>query len=214
MKIAVEAWPFAVPLMALAIAGAFLHPLVAAPFVIACAFVLWFFRDPERIPPDDADTLVCPADGKIIKAGPRMISVFMNVFNVHVVRSPIAGCIESVEHLPGRFMAAWNDRASEENERLSIVVADGPRRVRFVLVAGLVARRIVCKVRPGQPIAAGERVGLIRFGSRVDVELLAGSEVLTCIGDRVVAGETLLARIPRIGGEAGLAAAAREKVSV
>ena len=199
MKIAVEAWPFAVPLILLAIAGAFLHPLVAAPFVIACAFVLWFFRDPERTPPDDVDALVCPADGKIIKAGPRMISVFMNVFNVHVVRSPIAGRIESVEHSPGRFMAAWHDHASEQNERLSIVVDDGARRVRFVLVAGLVARRIVAKIRPGQSIAAGERVGLIRFGSRVDIYLLAGSEVLTEIGDRVVAGETRLARIAESG---------------
>lgn len=197
MKIAKEAWPFAAPLIAAAaIGGVLLHPLAAAALVPPIAFVLWFFRDPERRPPGTSGALVSPADGRIIRAGPATVSVFMNVFNVHVCRSPMAGVVESVSHVPGRFLAAFKDEAPEQNERVAIDVAAGGRRLRFVLVAGLVARRIVCKVRPGEPVATGGRVGLIRFGSRVDVDVPPGARVLVEIGQRVVAGETVLAQLP------------------
>jgi phosphatidylserine decarboxylase len=197
MRIAREAWPFAAPLIAAAVAGGFLlHPLVFAAFLPPILFTLWFFRDPERTPPTSSGVLVCPADGRIIRAGPGAVSVFMNVFNVHVCRSPVAGTVDGVEHFSGRFLAAFKDSASEQNERMSIGIAAGGGRVRFVLVAGLVARRIVCKVERGRRLAAGERVGLIRFGSRVDVDLPPGSRILVTMGEKVVAGETVLAQLP------------------
>ena len=179
MRIAREALPFVLALVAPALIGGLLfHPLVAVPFLALLAFVLWFFRDPERSTPPQPGLLVSPADGRVIKAGPDRISVFMNVFNVHVCRAPVAGSVAAVEHRPGRFLAAFKDRASEENERVSIVIADGEKRLRFTLVAGLIARRIVPKVAPGDRLAAGQRVGLIRFGSRVDVALPRDTEVV------------------------------------
>jgi phosphatidylserine decarboxylase len=204
MKVAPEAWPFVVPLVAVAaLCGVFLHPAIGAVLLAPIAFTLWFFRDPERVTPDDPGTLISPADGKIIRTGPDRISIFMNVFNVHVCRSPLAGRIESVEHIQGKFMAAFRDPASEQNERVVLDVENGSLKVRFVLIAGLVARRIVCKVAAGTRLAAGERVGLIRFGSRVDVVIPEGSEVLVALGQHVVAGETRLARMsgsPIVGG--------------
>jgi len=197
MRIAPEVWPFAVPLIAAAALGGFLlHPLLIVALLPPIAFTLWFFRDPERTPPSSPGVLVCPADGRIIRAGPASVSVFMNVFNVHVCRSPVAGSVVAVEHHSGRFLAAFKDCASEQNERVSIEIDAGGGRIRFVLVAGLVARRIVCKVERGQRLAAGERVGLIRFGSRVDVDLPPGSRVLVAMGEKVGAGETVLARLP------------------
>lgn len=195
VKIAREALPFALVLAAVSLAAAWWHPLAALPGVLLLAFVLWFFRDPERETPRQAGLIVSPADGRIIRAGPERISVFMNVFNVHVCRAPCAGRAEKVESHRGRFAAAFRDHASEHNERVSIVLADGERRLRFTLVAGLIARRIVCKVGAGQRLEAGQRVGLIRFGSRVDVDLPPGAEVTVRRGDRVVAGETPIARL-------------------
>jgi len=195
MKIAREALPFAVGLLVLCAAGWFVHPWVSALPLALLAFVLWFFRDPERTPPADPSLLISPADGKIIQNGPRTISVFMNVFNVHVCRAPTDGTVESVAHSPGRFLAAFKDEAPEQNERTAIVLREGAAEHEFVLIAGLVARRIVCKVRPGQRLAQGDRVGLIRFGSRVDVALPAGAQVQVAIGDRVRAGETVLASL-------------------
>jgi len=157
-------------------------------------FVVWFFRDPDRVAPLDAGLILTPADGRVIVATADKISVFMNVFNVHVCRSPHEGTVESVDHVSGRFLAAYRDDAAEHNERATITVAsDAGFRLRFVLVAGLVARRIVCRVRPNQRLARGERVGLIRFGSRVDVLLPAGCEVRVRVGDRVVAGRSVVA---------------------
>lgn len=202
MTIDRAAYPFLVPAAALTAAAAWLEPWVAVlPAGFFC-FAAWFFRDPERRPPSDPRAILSPADGKIIVAGPGRVSVFMNVFNVHVCRAPVAGRVASVDYRPGRFLAAFKDDAPEQNERTAIEVA-GAFPVRFTLIAGLIARRIVCRVEPGRTLAAGERVGLIRFGSRVDVELPPGSTVAVAIGDRVVAGETILARAPdRAGGPA------------
>ncbi len=195
MRIAKEAWPFAGPVGALsALALALGHPLVAAALLPVLGFTLWFFRDPERVAPAAADALLSPADGRIIRSGPGSISIFMSLVDVHVCRSPLAGRVASVEHVPGRFLAAFRDPASEQNERVSIVVDGGPRPVRLALVAGLLARRIVCKVAPGQQLQAGERIGLIRFGSRVDLFLPPGARPLVALGERVVAGRTPVAR--------------------
>jgi phosphatidylserine decarboxylase len=195
MKVAREAAPFVLGIVAAAaLSGAFLTPWYSLVFLPPLLFTLWFFRDPERTTPSDETQLVSPADGRVIVAGPRRISIFMNVFNVHVCRAPAAGRVRSVVHTPGRFLAAMKDEASDHNERVAILL-DGPRgELRFTLVAGLIARRIVCKVAKGRELAAGERVGLIRFGSRVDVDLPDGAECSVRIGDRVVAGETALAR--------------------
>ncbi len=196
MRIARESLPFVLTLLGAALlGGVLLHPLVAVACLPLLGFVLWFFRDPERSTPREPGLLVSPADGRVIKAGPDSISVFMNVFDVHVCRAPSGGTVEAVDHRRGRFLAAFKDLASEQNERVSIVIASGAERLRFTLVAGLIARRIVCKVQPGQPIEGGQRVGLIQFGSRVDVALPGSAEVAVSLGQRVVAGETVIARV-------------------
>jgi phosphatidylserine decarboxylase len=200
MKIAREALPIAlVILVASAGIALWLHPIAGAAGLPLLAFVLWFFRDPERSTPPDPSALVSPADGRIIRAGPDRVSVFMNVFDVHVCRAPAAGDLETVEHVPGRFFAAYKDHASEHNERMSFVLAQEGCELRFTLIAGLIARRIVCKVEAGQRLEAGQRVGLIQFGSRVDVELPPGAEATVACGDRVKAGVTRIARLPASG---------------
>jgi phosphatidylserine decarboxylase len=193
---------------------AFLITAAAAGFIITL-WALWFFRDPERRTPADAGALVSAADGVVCFVGPgtpppesgvagpdasRLIrvSVFMNIFNVHVNRAPASGVVERIAYRPGRFFNASLDKSSEHNERLSLVLRrpDG-RRIVVVQIAGLIARRIVCRVKQGDVLAAGERVGLIRFGSRVDHYVPQDHEFLAVIGHRVRAGETILARAPR-----------------
>jgi phosphatidylserine decarboxylase len=175
------------------LAGAW-SPWAALPFVLLVLFCLWFFRDPVRQPPDREGILVSPADGRVIRAEPGAISIFLNVFDVHVCRSPAAGRVERVEHIPGRFLAAFRDRASTENERAVLTVAGAPGpRVTFTLVAGLVARRIVCRVRVGETVALGRRIGLVRFGSRVDLDVPPEFDVVVRLGERVVAGESIVA---------------------
>jgi len=195
MRVDRDALPFAGASAILAAIAALLSPWAAVVPVLLLAFTLWFFRDPERRPPGDPGAILSPADGRIIVAGPRRISVFMNVLSVHVCRTPVAGKVVSVRHVPGRFVAAFADAASEHNERTAIEVdPGGSPPVRFTLVAGLIARRIVCRVEPGQVLSAGERIGLIRFGSRVDVDLPEGSTAAVEVGGRVVSGETVIAR--------------------
>ncbi len=171
---------------------------------------IWFFRDPPRTTPQDAGILISPADGvvcQIVEASPppelgfqdaalTRISVFMNVFNVHVNRSPADGVVEKLAYSPGKFFNASFDKASEHNERLGMILrmADGTQIV-CVQIAGLIARRIVCQVRGGTTVRRGDRYGLIRFGSRVDVYLPAWYEPLVKVGDRSVAGQTVVARL-------------------
>ena len=194
--------PFVLLLVAVTVAVVFWSKLAALVPAALLLFCLNFFRDPERRPAGADDLLLSPADGRIIRADGTRVSIFMNVFDVHVCRSPAAGTVAKVERFPGRFLAAMKDDASEHNERTSIVIDGGPARVTFTLVAGLVARRIVCRVSPGQTLARGERVGIIRFGSRVDVDLPPGATALVPVGRRVVAGESPIARLAsRSGGE-------------
>jgi phosphatidylserine decarboxylase len=197
MSIVRDAWVPAALFAALGLScGWLLHPWAAAPWAVLVVFTLWFFRDPERRPPDDPSAWVSPADGRVIRTGPDRVSVFMNVFDVHVCRAPTAGKVVTADHRSGGFVAAWRDDASEHNERLHIELQLDGTRARFTLVAGLVARRIVEWVEVGQSVERGERIGLIRFGSRVDVDLPPGAEVAVEVGDRVVAGETVLLRRP------------------
>jgi phosphatidylserine decarboxylase len=194
MRIAKESLPFVVLLGSVTLIAALTLPLLAALIpLLLLLFTLWFFRDPERIPPDRPGVLISPADGKVIRADGDGVSVFMNVFDVHVCRAPLAGRLDSVEHLSGRFVAAWRDSASEHNERAVLqVVAEGIE-IRIALVAGLVARRIVLWVEAGQRLRRGQRIGLIRFGSRVDVSLPSGFAPAVRPGDRVRAGLSVIA---------------------
>ena len=194
MKISPHAWPFAaLAIMVALVVGAWVHWAAAVPAVGFLFFTLWFFRDPERDVPQDAGLLVSPADGTIIRARPDKISIFMSLFNVHVCRAPAAGRVLSVEHYPGRFLAAWKDEAAEQNERVVVSLDVEGRVIRFTLVAGLVARRILCALQPGQRLERGQRIGLIRFGSRVDVELPDGWVPGVKLKQRMTSGETPIA---------------------
>jgi phosphatidylserine decarboxylase len=176
--------------------------------VVLTAWCAYFFRDPARVTPVRAGLVISPADGVVQlveRAAPPAelamgddprprISVFMNVFDVHVNRSPVSGVVEAVEHRPGKFLDASLDKASEENERVAMRIrADDGKVYAVVQIAGLVARRILPFVRPGQHVQAGERIGLIRFGSRVDVYLEDDMVPLSLQGQRSVAGESVLA---------------------
>ena len=183
--------------------------------VILLPLTLWcvaFFRDPERITPDEPGLIICPADGRMLplvdavpplelglgqRARPRL-SIFMNVFNVHVNRNPISGTVIAKSYRPGKFFNASFDKASVHNERMSLRVRpegdDGTHDLAVVQIAGLVARRIVCDLVQGQGVRRGARFGIIRFGSRVDVYLPPATTVLAQEGQFVRAGETILAR--------------------
>ena len=193
--------------------------IIGWPLLFLSFGVFAFFRDPERVVPQDDRSIVAPADGLVtliktceppvemkvddgsgtpgLPDGPvTRISIFMSVFDVHINRAPIAGTIRRVVYIPGKFVNADLDKASEENERQHILVerADG-LAIGFTQIAGLVARRIVPFVKPGDTVAKGQRVGLIRFGSRVDVYLPAGTDPKVLMGQKIVAGETILAEI-------------------
>lgn len=196
MRLDAAAWPFVAILALIGAVAAWAWPWGILPVLALLAFTLNFFRDPERATPSDPLAIISPADGKIIRADPVRISVFMNVLDVHVCRAPVSGRVASVRHVDGDFLAAFKDEASDHNERTTIVIErSGRPAVAFTLVAGLIARRIVCRTEAGADVAAGQRVGLIRFGSRVDVDLPAGSRVAVAVGDRVVAGTSVLARL-------------------
>lgn len=187
-------------------------------------WVFAFFRDPIRVTPQDPLAIVAPADGLVtlirevtppreiageagIGDAPMVrVSIFMSVFDVHINRTPIAGTIRNVVYISGKFLNADLDKASEDNERQHIVVerTDG-QRIGFTQIAGLVARRIVPFVKPGDIVAAGQRVGLIRFGSRVDVYLPAGTAPLVVPGQRTLAGETVLGRMGQAVAATGIA---------
>jgi phosphatidylserine decarboxylase len=204
--IAREGWPFvALTVGAAVIATALDWELVAVLSWLAAVFVIQFFRDPPRTAPLGDGLITSPADGRIVVVGRApdpisgveslKISVFMNVFNVHSNRSPILGKVIDVQYVPGAFLNASVDKASEQNERCAMVIeADDGRRLTCVQIAGLVARRILCYVRPGDTLARGARYGFIRFGSRVDVYCPVSAQALVSVGDKVSAHATALAR--------------------
>ncbi|NND73140.1 MAG: phosphatidylserine decarboxylase family protein [Rhodothermales bacterium] len=183
--------------------------------VIALAlviFTLYFFRDPARTSPvDDGTLLLAPADGKVIEIvdveheslylnGPaRRISIFLSPLNVHVNRVPVSGIIESVRYVPGEYLVAWHEKASEKNERSEIGVRHvSGQRVMFKQIAGAVARRIVFHLKEGDEVTAGDRFGIVKFGSRMDVLVPPATEIRVSPGDRVVAGESILGSMDRM----------------
>lgn len=180
------------------VVGYLTRPWAGIPFFLLALFCLWFFRDPDREIPS-GPVAVSPADGKVVLIRPEAdgrtrMAIFLNVFDVHVNRTPIAGVVKAVRYKPGKFLVASKDEASLENEQNTLVVEGDGTTIEFSQIAGLIARRIVCYKKPGDRVTAGERIGLIKFGSRVD--LLFGPEwTLTAKpGDRVSAGSSILAR--------------------
>lgn len=177
--------------------------LAVIPWLLA-AFFLWFFRDPERAIPEAPGLIVSPADGKVTLietvetgSGPqRRISIFLNIFNVHVNRAPIAGNVQTIDHQKGKFLNAMNPASATENERNYVEVAGELCNVAFTQIAGLLARRIVFRKQVGDWVHRGERVGLIKFGSRVDVAFPLSCEVQVRLGQHVQGGASILAIMP------------------
>ncbi len=206
--VAKEGWPFLAIAVVVAAAVTFFGGWWSIPFWIIAVFVLQFFRDPGREVPQGEGLVLSPADGRIVVVGRARddylkrdalkISVFMNVFNVHSNRAAVAGKVEGVWYFPGKFVNADLDKASTENERnaMHLRTADGTD-VTLVQVAGLIARRILCYVKQGDALTAGQRYGFIRFGSRVDVYLPPDAVPRVAIGDKVSATTTVLAQLAK-----------------
>ncbi|TYC63380.1 phosphatidylserine decarboxylase [Rhodobacterales bacterium] len=202
-----EGWPFiAIALVATLVVGWFVDPLFWIGLIFT-GWVCYFFRDPKRVTPVGDGLVVSPADGIVSQVGlvrppveldlgtePLMrVSVFMNVFNCHVNRAPIGGRIVRIAYRAGKFLNAELDKASEDNERNGLVIETADTQIGVVQIAGLVARRIVCFVREGETISTGDRFGLIRFGSRLDIYFPAGTTPRVAVGQTMIAGETILA---------------------
>ncbi len=201
-------WPFVGAAAVVTLVLAWLWPPFLVPGLILTLYCAYFFRDPERFVPARDSLVVSPADGKVQTVAPAVppaelelgsdplmrVSIFLNIFNVHINRVPVSGRVTALSYRPGKFLNAHLDKASELNERQSIrlAMADG-RNVGVVQIAGLVARRIICDLRLGQQVARGERFGMIRFGSRLDVYLPNGVAPLVAVGQTMVGGETVIA---------------------
>jgi phosphatidylserine decarboxylase len=212
-----EGYPFIGAFALVALVLFWLWPPLGWLGVLATAWCVYFFRDPPRVTPVRDGLVVSPADGRVsqitttpppheLGLGDKpmlRISIFMSVFDCHVNRSPVSGRVERIVYQPGKFFNADLDKASIHNERNSLVITTAGTRIAVVQIAGLVARRIVCFVREGQPMGAGERFGMIRFGSRLDVYLPEGTPPLVAVGQTALAGETMLADL--IAGDAGRA---------
>ena len=197
IPIASEGWPFIIPLAIVTVLFfAFGWKSTGVIALVLALFVLFFFRDPDRDIPEGNGIVVSPADGKVIvikdiyepaflKQEVKQVSIFLSVFNVHVNRAPIGGAVEVVKYNPGKFHVASVDKASLDNEQTAMLIASGKDKVLVKQIAGLIARRIICYARPGDTIKTGERYGLIRFGSRVDLFLPKTAEIKVKLGDRV-----------------------------
>jgi len=196
-----EGWRFIIPTAILVVLSCLLSwTITSAVLFILLLFMLNFFRDPERNTPTGDGVFVCPADGKVIRAemmedGHQRVDIFMNVFNVHVNRTPMSGRISHMQYVPGKFVNASFDHATDENERNRFEVdCDNGDKIAFTQISGLIARRIVSYVEVGDKVEAGQRIGMIRFGSRVNCEIPADYDLNVKVGEMVVAGLTVIAR--------------------
>ena len=203
IPIAKEGYIFIIPLgLASAVSWFFLWPIPGSLLTVLLVFVSYFFRDPERIIPEEKNVIVSPADGKVVDivtdSDPfldqpfKRISIFLSVFNVHVNRAPITGRIEKTRYNPGKFLAAFNHKASKENEQTAILFKNGTTQILVKQIAGLIARRIICSANEGDAYFCGERFGLIRFGSRVDVFVPEATHLSVVNGDCVAGGTSIL----------------------
>lgn len=208
LPIAPDAWSFVWKLALAAVLTRLVGwSLVAWVLAALAGFTLFFFRDPDRLPPADATLLVSPADGKILRIEPvahdpflggpaTKVAIFLSVFNVHINRSPLAGTILFQQYRPGKMLPAWKSHVSDENERNSIGLEGQGVRIIVNQLTGLIARRIVSRVSVGDTLARGQRYGLIKFGSCTEFVVPSNVEVLVKVGDKVRGGETAVARLP------------------
>jgi phosphatidylserine decarboxylase len=203
-------YPFIVGGIAVAVLGLLLwHPLTWLGLLVTL-FCLYFFRDPERVLPPRANVFVAPADGLVVSVEPAVppadlglgetprmrVAIFLSVLDVHVNRAPISGLVRRIAYHPGKFLNAADDKASDENERNSILLSlPTGQEVVVVQIAGMIARRILCDLHEGQSIATGQRIGIIRFGSRTDLYLPEGTQPLVAVGQRMIGGETVIAEL-------------------
>jgi len=200
-----EGYYFGLPPLALGAAALFLRWTFAGVILLClAAFIFYFFRDPERVIPAEPGAIVSPADGRVVvvtdednagRPGKR-ISVFLAIWNVHVNRSPAAGIITKMNYHPGKFTAAMRECASTDNEQNVITLSTDAGELTFKQIAGLIARRVVCWKKSGDRVARGERIGLVRFGSRADLWLPHESELLVKVGDHVAGGSSVVAYWP------------------
>ena len=200
-----EGYYFGVPVLLLGGGACLLHWNVAAAVLVFFAlFIFSFFRNPERVIPTEPGALVSPGDGRVVvvteeehegRPGKR-VSIFLAVWNVHVNRSPTAGTITKMEYRPGKFLAAMRERASLENEQNIFTLSTNAGEIVFKQIAGLIARRVVSWKKKGEKVARGERIGLVRFGSRVDLWVPNEAEILVSVGENVKGGSSVLARWP------------------
>lgn len=207
MKLAPEGYPFILVFLGLTVLAGLFTPWGALlPFVLTL-FMVYFFRDPERTTPGGDNILVVPADGKVIliqkvyeekflKGDALEVSIFMSPLNVHVNRAPCDGIVASVVHTPGRFLSAFKHEASLQNENIAMLMNTKYGNVLVRQVAGFLARRAVCRVKPGASLVKGERYGIIKFSSRLDIYLPLNTQIRVKLGDRVKAGETVIGEIP------------------
>ena len=204
LPIAGDGWGFVlVPLGVAAVAGWAGWPVLVTLGLAVSAFMAFFFRDPERDAPALAGAILAPADGKVVDVrgqfrdsfvgAARQVSIFLSPLDVHVNRAPLAGVVADVEYRRGAFRPAYEAQASERNERTSVAIEGDGGRVVVRQIAGILARRIVCRARKGDRLQAGERFGMIKFGSRTDVVMPESADLRVKLGDRVRAGETVLA---------------------
>jgi phosphatidylserine decarboxylase len=199
LRLAPEGGVFMLPLAGLSVLSLWLGwNVVAVIGLLLTLGVALFFRDPERCVPQSPEAIVSPADGRVMEvvmqeAGTWRISIFLSILDVHVNRAPYGGKVGKVVYVPGEFLAAYRQQASLVNEANSITIQNHGREFLVRQIAGVIARRIVCRVRPGDVLEKGQRYGLIRFGSRVDLVLPPDAEVVVHVGDRVRGGETILA---------------------
>jgi phosphatidylserine decarboxylase len=215
-----DGYLYALPLIAVAVLLTWLtSPIWAVVPALLAIFFLWFFRDPERAIPDDAGAVVSPGDGKVTEVAPvtvgtkelLRISIFLSVFDVHVNRSPIAGVVSEIRYQRGKFLNAMNVTSAEQNEQNIVTVEGDGQTVIFKQIAGLLARRIVFHPKVGDRLERGQRVGLIKFGSRVDVLFHASARVKVKIGDRVKGGASVLAHLQPQGALAAAGTSAQER---
>jgi phosphatidylserine decarboxylase len=211
MKIDRAGFPFiAAALVPAAALAATRRYALSAPFAVLGAFMAYFFRDPERAIPQDPDVVVSPADGRVMIAGPsdgrwsppgdwKQITIFLSPMDVHMNRAPVAGRVTRIDYRPGRFLPAY-DEGSNDNELNEVWIDYHGRPVVFRQVVGMLARRIVCRVQEGETLERGQRVGLMKFGSRMDVFLPVEATLRISVGDRVIGGETILATFGSAGG--------------
>jgi phosphatidylserine decarboxylase len=200
-----EGYYFGLPPLLLGIVALLARWTILGAILCAlAAFIFYFFRDPDRSIPQDDSALVSPADGRVVvvtdeesagRPGKR-ISIFLAIWNVHVNRSPAAGTITRLDYRPGKFLPAWNSKASLQNEQNIFTLATPTGDIEFKQIAGWIARRVVSWKKPGDIVARGERLGLVRFGSRVDLWIPGDSEILVKMGDAVMGGSSVLARWP------------------